>query len=88
MGSANIILASYPELKPLKIEDILTSMLNLLRESKAQEFNKMREENLDIIPMPDFSMANLHGVHIAGILVAILTEWELIKYLNHLDNKT
>jgi hypothetical protein len=66
VGSANIILASYPELKPLKIEDMLASMLKLLRESKVQEFNKMREENSDILTMPDFSMENLHGVHIAG----------------------
>jgi uncharacterized protein YjbI with pentapeptide repeats len=65
-GSANIILASYPELKPLRIEDILISMLKLLRESKVQEFNKMREENSAILPMPDFSMENLQGVHIAG----------------------
>ena len=64
--SANIILASYPELKPLKIEYTLASMLKLLRESKVQEFNKMREENSAILSMPDFSMENLHGVHIAG----------------------
>jgi hypothetical protein len=66
VGSANIILASYPELKSLKIEDMLASMLKLLRESKVQEFNKMREENSDVLTMPDFSMENLHGVHIAG----------------------
>ena len=64
--SGNIILASYPDLKPKKIEDTLASMLKLLREGNVQEFNKMREENSAILPMPDFSMANLHGAHIAG----------------------
>ncbi|MFZ0512960.1 MAG: tetratricopeptide repeat protein, partial [Candidatus Nitrosopolaris sp.] len=64
--SGNIILASYPKLKPKKIEDTLASMLMLLREGKVQEFNKMREENLAILPMLDFSMENLHGAHIAG----------------------
>ncbi|MFZ0225256.1 MAG: caspase family protein [Candidatus Nitrosopolaris sp.] len=65
-GSGNIILASYPKLKPLKIEDTLASMLTLLREGNVQEFNKMREANSAIIPEPDFSMGNLHGAHIAG----------------------
>jgi uncharacterized protein YjbI with pentapeptide repeats len=65
-GSANIILASYPKLKPLKIEDTLASMLKLLREGNVQEFNKMREANSAILPEPDFSQKNLHGAHIAG----------------------
>ena len=64
--SGNIILASYPELKSKKIEDMLTSMLKLLREGNVQDFNKMREENSAILPMLDFSMENLHGAHIAG----------------------
>jgi hypothetical protein len=64
--SGNIILASYPELKPKKIEDMLTSMLKLLREGNVQDFNKLREENSAILPMLDFSMENLHGAHIAG----------------------
>ena len=53
-GSGNIILASYPKLKPLKIEDTLASMLTLLREGNVQEFNKMREANSAIIPEPGF----------------------------------
>ncbi|MFZ0514306.1 MAG: pentapeptide repeat-containing protein [Candidatus Nitrosopolaris sp.] len=65
-GSGNIILASYPELKPKKIEDTLASMLKLLREGNVQEFNKMRESNSAILPEPDFSEKNLHGAHIAG----------------------
>ena len=65
--SGNIILASYPELKPRKIEDTLGLMLMLLREGNVQEFNKIREENSAILPVPDFSMENLHGTHIAGV---------------------
>jgi hypothetical protein len=65
-GSGNIILASYPELKPKKIEDTLASMLKLLREGNVQEFNKMRESNSAILPEPDFSEKNLHGAHIPG----------------------
>ncbi|MFY9797655.1 MAG: pentapeptide repeat-containing protein [Candidatus Nitrosopolaris sp.] len=65
-GSGNIILASYPKLKPLKIEDTLASMLKLLREGNVEEFNKMREANSAILPEPDFSMGNLHGAHIPG----------------------
>lgn len=65
-GSANIILASYPKLKPLKIEKTLASMLKLLREGNVQEFNKMRETNSAILLEPVFSMENLHGVHIPG----------------------
>ncbi len=65
-GSANIILALYPELKPLKVEDIRSSMLNLLREGKVQEFNKMCEEHLSILPTPDFSNENLSRIHIPG----------------------
>jgi uncharacterized protein YjbI with pentapeptide repeats len=65
--SGNVILASYPKLRSSKIEDTLASMLKLLRESKVQEFNKMREENSAILPMLDFSMENLHGAHIAGV---------------------
>jgi uncharacterized protein YjbI with pentapeptide repeats/Flp pilus assembly protein TadD len=65
-GSANIILASYPKLKPLKIENTLASMLKLLREGNVQEFNNMREANSAILPEPDFSRGNLHGAHIAG----------------------
>jgi uncharacterized protein YjbI with pentapeptide repeats len=64
--SGNIILASYPELKPRKIEDTLASMLKLLREGNVQEFNKTREENSAILPTVNFSMENLHGAHIAG----------------------
>jgi uncharacterized protein YjbI with pentapeptide repeats len=70
-GSANIILASYPELKPLKIEDMLASMLKLLGDSNVQEFNKMREENSVILPMPDFSMANLHGLNLQGVNLSL-----------------
>jgi hypothetical protein len=65
-GSGNIILASYPELMPKKIEDILASMLKLLREGKAQEFNKMRQQYSRILSKPVFSMENLHRAHIAG----------------------
>jgi tetratricopeptide (TPR) repeat protein len=65
-GSTNIILASYPKLKPLKIENTLASMLKLLREGNVQEFNKMRETNSAILPEPDFSEKNLHGARIAG----------------------
>jgi uncharacterized protein YjbI with pentapeptide repeats len=65
-GSANIVLASHPELKPKKIEDTLASMLKLLREGNVQEFNKMREENSATLPNPVFFMENLHGAHIAG----------------------
>ncbi len=68
-GCANIVLASYPKLKSLKFEDVLKSisksMLNLLREGKVQEFNKMREENSSK-NLLDFSMENLHGIKIPG----------------------
>ncbi len=40
-------------------------MLNLLREGKVQEFNKMREKNSSNSPL-DFSMENLHGIHVPG----------------------
>jgi uncharacterized protein YjbI with pentapeptide repeats len=63
-GSGNVILASYPKLKPLKKEDTLTYMLKLLREGKVQEFNRMREQNSTV--SLDFSRENLYGVHIAG----------------------
>jgi uncharacterized protein YjbI with pentapeptide repeats len=64
--SGNVILASYPELKLKKIEEILASMLKLLREGNIQDFNKIREEYSAVLPMPDFSMENLHGAHIVG----------------------
>ncbi len=63
-GSANIVLASYPKLKSSKVEDDQASMLNLLREGKVEEFNKRREKNSKT-PL-DFSMENLHGIHIPG----------------------
>jgi hypothetical protein len=62
--SGNVILAEYPELKPLKKEDTLTSMLKLLREGKVEEFNRMREQNPAV--SLDFASENLYGVHIAG----------------------
>ena len=62
--SGNVILAYHPELKPVKVEDTLASMLQLLRESKVEEFNRMREQNPTV--SLDFSRENLYGVHIAG----------------------
>ena len=62
--SGNVILAYHPELKPVKIEDTLASMLKFLRESKVEEFNRMREQNPTV--SLDFSRENLHGVQIAG----------------------
>ena len=62
--SGNVILAYHPELKPVKVEDTLASMLQLLRESKVDEFNRMREQNPTV--SLDFSRENLYGVHIAG----------------------
>ena len=62
--SGNVILAYHPELKPVKVEDTLASMLKLLRESKVEEFNRMREQNPTV--SLDFSRENLHGVQIAG----------------------
>jgi len=52
-GSGNIILASYPKLRPKKIEDTLTSMLKLLREGNVQEFNKMLiyAKNVSLSPL-------------------------------------
>ena len=66
-GTGNVIIAEYPELKPLKKEDILTYMLKLLREAKVEEFNKMREQRSAIhLPFLDFSMERLDRAHIAG----------------------
>jgi hypothetical protein len=62
--SGNVILAYHPELKPLKVEDTLASMLKLLREGKVELFNKTREQNPTV--SLDFSREDLHGAHIVG----------------------
>jgi Caspase domain/Pentapeptide repeats (8 copies)/NHL repeat len=62
--SGNVILAYHPELKPIKNEDTLASMLKLLHEGKVEEFNRMREQNPTV--SLNFSSEDLYGVQIAG----------------------
>jgi hypothetical protein len=59
VAGGDIVLATYPDLKPARIEVILASLLKLLDDGHIEEFNKKRD------PLPtnllNFSHANLHA---------------------------
>ena len=64
-ASGEIILATYPELKPARIEVILTSLLKLLYDGDIQEFNRKRDQ----LPanLLNFSYANLRGKKLSKV---------------------
>ena len=78
-STGNIILAYYPELRPMSNEIRLASLLKLIRDGNVEEFNKRRQQFV-YLPL-DFAREDFHGVRISGINLssANLSRVNLIK---------
>ena len=64
-ASGEIILATYPDLKPARIEVILASLLELLHDCNIHEFNKKRDQlPTDLL---NFSHVNLHARNLSKV---------------------